>query len=230
MGEGRLYWSLRRPFFYGIIVLVVCLIRFNVTIPEIFDLAFARSGEFSLFHAYLFLSLPGLIVTIVFSQMYADTWGTDLPMPISILTFLFEDLVSPVYSIFQLIMGFIIEKAGGDVDWGGVIWDVIWTVICGGFIAWGLLTQIQFCTKNKQSCLSNLFYKASYFLIPNEDVYTILEEFLDIVIDHREHWESTTHKMFEAVKKDIGTGGIKEFIAALRKWTIRIDYDDEDQF
>ena len=142
MGEGRLYWTLRRPFFYGIIVLVVCLIRFNVTIPEIFDLAFARSGEFSLFHAYLFWSLPGLIVTIIFSQMFADTWGTDLPMPISILTFLFEDLVSPVYSIFQLIMGFIIEKAGGDVDWGGVIWDVIWTVICGGFIAWGLLTQI----------------------------------------------------------------------------------------
>ncbi len=64
--------------------------------------------------------------------------------------------------------------------------------------------------------------------IPNEDVYTIWEEFLDIVIDHREHWESTTHKMFEAVKKDIGTGGIKEFIAELRKWTIRIDYDDED--
>ena len=56
--------------------------------------------------------------------------------------FMFEDIVSPVYNIIQLVIGFIISKRGGEVDWPGYIWDVVWTLVCGGFIFWGLATQI----------------------------------------------------------------------------------------
>lgn len=140
MGEGRLCWTLRRPFFYGTIMLFVCMIAYGVHFMDIFDGAFARNGDFNLFFAYLFWSIPGLILMVIISVANADSWG--LPKVASLFRFLFEDLVSPIYAVFQLIFGFFIQKMGRDVDWAGLIWDLVWTIICVGFIVWGVLTQI----------------------------------------------------------------------------------------
>ena len=141
MGTGRFLWTLRRPFFYGVIVLLVCLLFFKISFSDIWNGAFAGSS-FNLFYAYLLWSVPGLIIMLVISIIVVKVFFDEDSVIVAFLKFLFEDIVSPIYNVFQFIWGFVVSKRGDDVDWPGCIWDVIWTLIWGGFIFWGLATQI----------------------------------------------------------------------------------------
>lgn len=141
MGTGRLLWTIRRPFFYGVIVLLICLLYFKINISDIWNGAFAGS-MFNLFYAYILWSIPGLIIMLIISIIVLKLFFKPDSVIVAFLKFTFEDLISPVYNIIQLIIGFIVNKRGGDVDWPGCIWDVVWTLVCGGFIFWGIATQI----------------------------------------------------------------------------------------
>ena len=141
MGMGRLIWTIRRLFFYGVIALIVCMLVFNISPQNIITNAFAKNGEFNLFYAYMIWSIPGLIIMVIISLIYAKSYG-EKSLFVPFLRFLYEDITSPIYGLIQPIGGFIAKSQGREVDWGGVIWDFIWTLLCGGFILWGFLTQI----------------------------------------------------------------------------------------
>ncbi len=141
MGTGRFLWTIRRPFFYGVVVLLVCLIGLKVKFSQLWNGAFA-GDNFNLFYAYLIWSVPGLILMLVISIIVVKNFYDEDSAIIGFLRFTFEDIVSPFYNIFQFVGGFIVSKLGNDVDWPGCIWDLIWTLIWGGFIYWGLATQI----------------------------------------------------------------------------------------
>lgn len=142
MGTGRLLWTIRRPFFYGVVVLLVCLLYFKVNISDLWNGAFTGSN-FNLFYAYLIWSIPGLLIMLVISIIVVKTAYNEISTVVAILKFTFEDIVSPIYNVFQFVGGFIVNKLGRDVDWPGCIWDVIWTLMWGGFIFWGIATQIR---------------------------------------------------------------------------------------
>ena len=141
MGTGRLLWTLRRPFFYGVVVLIVSLLFLKVKFTDLWNGAFAGSN-FNLFYAYLVWSVPGLILMLVISIIVVKKFYDEDSALVGFIRFTFEDIVSPIYNIFQFVGGFIASKLGNDVNWPGCIWDVIWTLIWGGFIFWGLATQI----------------------------------------------------------------------------------------
>ena len=141
MGTGRFLWTIRRPFFYGVVVLLVCLFFFDVNISDLWNGAFVGSN-FNLFFAYLVWSVPGLILMMVISIIVVTKLYDENSGIVAYIRFTFEDIVSPVYNIFQFVGGFIVSKLGHEVDWPGCIWDVIWTLLWGGFIFWGLATQI----------------------------------------------------------------------------------------
>lgn len=141
MGTGRFLWTIRRPFFYGAVTLLVCLIYFKVKFSDLWNGAFAGSN-FNLFYAYLIWSVPGLILMLVISIIVIKVAYDDDPVIVAFIKLTLEDLVSPFLNVFQFVGGFIASKLGNDVEWPGCIWDLIWTLIWGGFIYWGLSTQI----------------------------------------------------------------------------------------
>ena len=72
---GRLIWTIRRLFFYGVIALIVCMLVFNISPQNIITNAFAKNGEFNLFYAYMIWSIPGLIIMVIISLIYAKSYG-----------------------------------------------------------------------------------------------------------------------------------------------------------
>lgn len=142
MGRGRLIWTIRRLFFYGVIVLLICIFLFGINPIDIINGTFANGVKFNLFYAYMLCSIPGLIIMIIISLKYAKSYQPKIPIIVPLLRYLWEDIVSPVYAFLNLLFGAIVQKKGRDVDWDGLIWDVVWTILCGCFILWGFLTQI----------------------------------------------------------------------------------------
>ena len=143
MGTGRLIWTFRRFFFYGVIVLLFCIFIKKKKPKDIFCRAFPKKENFNIFYAYMIWSIPGLILMIVLSFIYASFFIPKYPFIISISKYLYEDIVSPIYAFYQLIMGIFIQIGGGAVAWIGVFFDLIWTLFCAGFIFWGIRTQLQ---------------------------------------------------------------------------------------
>lgn len=142
MGRGRLFWTIRRFFFYGLIVLLISVFLLDISLMKIFDGAFANNTDFNLFYAYMLWSIPGYIIMVIISLKYAKSYQPRKSLLVHFLRFLWEDIVSPIYAFLNLIFGAIVQKRGREVDWDGLIWDVIWTILCGGFIYWGIMTQI----------------------------------------------------------------------------------------
>ena len=142
MGSGRLLWTLRRPFFYGVVVLLFVIFYYGVDLSRIIQGTFSSGRHFNLFYAYLFWSIPGLVLMMTISVLSIKLIGELDSVVLSLGKFLFEDLISPFLNIYQFCVGIFLSKIGRDVDWGGCIWDMIWTVACAGFILWGLTTQI----------------------------------------------------------------------------------------
>ena len=63
--------------------------------------------------------------------------------------------------------------------------------------------------------------------VSNEDIYSVIEDHLGLIINRREEWEDTTHRFFESIQEKSKTGSVEEFISEIKKRSVHIEYEDE---
>ena len=136
---GRVLWTIRRPGFYGVIVLLFALFC-GISCRQIATAAFPSNQNFNLFFAYLFWSAPTLIITTLLSVIYAKSWGDKAPIVIVLAKFFANDIISPIFCIIQLPLGLILRLLGDEVDWFGCFFDFFWTIAWLVYIMYGVVT------------------------------------------------------------------------------------------
>ncbi len=121
---GRITWSLRRMGFFPFVGLCCCIFSKHTI--------FSLIAENTLFSWAFICSVPVLILGNIISVAYKANYDGEKPSGFVLFLWLtqnlYEDVLAPVYcGIIQLPMGLIKDKQGYSVDWGGIIFDFIWT-------------------------------------------------------------------------------------------------------
>lgn len=125
------------------LLIIPGVIIFDIVVSGVFSSHLSNRGSNVLTLLLLFITLAAIAFSIVRTLIVLTKFYDEDSPIIGFVRFTFEDIVSPIYNIFQFVGGFIASKLGNDVNWPGCIWDVVWTLIWGGFIFWGLATQIK---------------------------------------------------------------------------------------
>lgn len=134
---GRVLWTIRRPAFYGVIVLIYCLFK-GISIRTIAHAAFLTNEGFNLFYAYIFWSVLILFIATLFSILFAKYCAYEDSIPVIIGKYIVNDVISPVLCLIQLPMGIIVRLEGDKVDWFGCFFDFFWTIGWIIYIIYGI--------------------------------------------------------------------------------------------
>ena len=126
---GRIFWTLRRTALYALVALLFCVFG-EISFKSIVSKAFPFSGSFDLFYTSMTWSGPALLVFFILSLVYANSYFNGrYSRNHEIGTFIFEDIVSPVYNIYFFFACIKYARQGYDVAWDGVVFDMVWTII-----------------------------------------------------------------------------------------------------
>ena len=139
---GRILWSLRRPPLYALIALIVYLIK-GVSFGEIIGKAVPFSNSLSLFYSLMLWGGGLFVLFLLFSIIYAKGFFKhNFKIWKALKTFLYEDLVSPVYCFYQLAGAIYVSRKGESVFWPGIIFDLVWTIFWIAFFVINVLRCI----------------------------------------------------------------------------------------
>lgn len=125
---GRIFWTLRRTSLYALVALLFCVFN-EISFKSIVSKAFPFSGTFDLFYTSMVWSGPALLAFFSLSLVYAKCFFKEsYSRNTGIGTFVFEDLVSPIYNIYFFFACIKYARRGDSVAWDGVVFDLVWTI------------------------------------------------------------------------------------------------------